>query len=132
MTFQVGNGISAADTDNIYEGNTMQNTWCMRWKYDANDLSVGPVDMKKESILFKTEAIQGVCEYAEDHFMFYGRQEHLFLVKNWKVIRRINDFDTKNINKYSLNPFPGFDLEKFPFIVSSGESTFNIICATNK
>ena len=58
MTFQVGNNrVTEEDTNNIYEGNTMQNTWCMRWKYDAKDLSVAPVDLKTQSILFKTEAI---------------------------------------------------------------------------
>ena len=58
---------------------------------------------------------------------FYGRQEHLFIVHNWKVVRRINDVDQKNINKYSINMFPGFDAEDFPFLVCSGESSFNIV-----
>lgn len=128
MTFQVGNGkVTEEDTDHIYQGNTMQNTWCMRWKFDAERLQVGPVDMKTNSILFKTEAIQGVCEYAPNKFIFYGRQEHLFLVDNWRVTKRINDPDSKNINKYSINMFEGFNLEAFPFIVTSGESTFNLV-----
>ena len=59
--------------------------------------------------------------------MFYGRQEHIFLVNNWKVTRRINDPDTKNINKYTYYQFPEFDEEDFPFVVSSGESTMNIV-----
>ena len=83
--------------------------------------------MKTESILFKVEAIQGVCEFAKNQFVFYGRQEHLFIVKDWKVVKRINDSDSKNINKYSINMFHGFDINNFPFIVTSGESTFNIL-----
>ena len=128
MTFQVGTGkVTEEDTDHIYQGNTMQNTWCMRWKFDAAKLKVGPCDMKTQSLLFKTEAIQGACEYAKNQFIFYGRQEHLFLVKDWEVTRRINDPDSKNINKYSLSPLEGFDLDTFPFVVTSGESTFNLV-----
>ena len=32
----------------------------------------------------------------------------------------------KNQNKYSIEPIPGFDIEKFPFLVCSGESSFNL------
>ena len=128
MTFQVGNGkVTSTDTDHIYQGNTMQNTWCMRWNFDGDRMKIAPANMKTQSILFKVEAIQGVCEYAKNEFVFYGRQEHLFIVKNWEVSRRINDNDSKNINKYSINMFHGFDLNDFPFIVTSGESTFNIV-----
>ena len=86
-----------------------------------------PYDMKNDSILFKTEAIQGVCEYAPNELALFGRQEHIFIVVDWEVKRRINDSDIKNINKYSLNRFYGFDKNDFPFIVSGGESTFNIV-----
>ena len=40
---------------------------------------------------------------------------------------KIDDPDGKNINKYAIVPFLGFDLKTFPFIVTSGESTFNIV-----
>ena len=90
-------------------------------------MTTAPRDMKRESILFKTEAIQGVCEFAPDEFALFGRQEHIFIVKDWEVKRRINDQDIKNINKYSLNRFYGFDKDSFPFIVSGGESTFNLV-----
>ena len=86
-----------------------------------------PYDMKNDSILFKTEAIQGICEYAPNELALFGRQEHIFIVVDWEVKRRINDADIKNINKYSLNRFYGFDKNDFPFIVSGGESTFNIV-----
>ena len=104
----------------------MQNTWCMRWHIKP-DNTVHPVDSKNESIHFKVEAVQGFLEYAPKKMVFYGRQEHIFLVHNWQVTRRINDPDTKNINKYTYYLFPEFDEEDFPFIVSSGESTMNIV-----
>ena len=59
--------------------------------------------------------------------IFYGRQEHLFIVHDWKVVLRIDDPDASNINKYSITPFAGFDLAKFPFVVTSGESSLNIV-----
>ena len=128
MTFQVGaTSVTNNDTNHIYQGNTMQNTWVMRWSFDGDRMTTAPRDMKRESILFKTEAIQGICEFAPDEFALFGRQEHIFIVKDWEVKRRINDQDIKNINKYSLNRFYGFDKDSFPFIVSGGESTFNLV-----
>ena len=126
MTFQTGTPKKEL-CDNIHIGSSMQNTWCMRWKLDEKDCTVAPVDSKKEAIWFKTEAIQGLVEFAPNKLCFYGRQAHLFIVEDWKVMKKIDDPDGKNINKYSFQVFPGFDLKNFPFIVSSGESSFNII-----
>ena len=66
MTFQVGaTSVTNNDTNHIYQGNTMQNTWVMRWSFDGDRMTTAPRDMKKESILFKTEAIQGICEFGK-------------------------------------------------------------------
>ena len=32
-----------------------------------------------------------------------------------------------NTDKYSFNVFPGFDEETLPFVVASGESSFNLV-----
>ena len=57
MTFQVGNGrVTDEMCANQYQGDTMQNTWCMRWHIKP-DNTVHPVDSKNESIHFKVEAV---------------------------------------------------------------------------
>ena len=58
--------------------------------------------------------------------VFYGRQEHVFLVDNWKVTKRINDPDTKNINKYTYYLFPEFDEENFPVSTSNEQTYCNV------
>lgn len=127
MTFQVGNDVVTEQMAvNQFVGNTMQNTWCMRWKLES-DCTISPINPKTESIHFKTEAVQGCCEFAPGKMIFFARQEHLFVVHNWKVVGVIRDRDTKNINKYSITPFPGFDANTFPFVVTSGDSTFNLV-----
>jgi len=126
MSFQTG-APKTELCDNVHNGDGMQNTWCMRWKLQENDCSVEPVDSKKEAIWFKKEAIQGICEYSPNKFCFYGRQAHLLIVEDWKVMRKIDDPNPGNINKYCFMVFPGFDLKTFPFIVSSGESSFNLV-----
>lgn len=59
--------------------------------------------------------------------IFYARQTNILLVSKWVVTKVIEDPNLKNINKYSFNSFPNFDLDNFPFVVVSGESTFNIL-----
>ena len=41
-------------------------------------------------------------------------------------MRRIEDSDAKNVHKYAIAVMPDFDPVKFPFLVCSGESSFNL------
>ena len=54
------------------------------------------VDKKEESILLKNEACQSICEYAPGKMAVYARPSHLFIIHDWKVMRRIDDSDAKN------------------------------------
>lgn len=89
-------------------------------------LQLMDVDKKEESIMFRSEACQGICEYAPNRMAIYARPAHLFIVHDWQVIRRIEDADAKNQNKYAIERMPGFDDVTFPFLVCSGESSFNL------
>ena len=51
----------------------------------------------------------------------------MLLMKVWEVMCRTNDPDSRNINKCSLISLEGYDLDMFPFVVTSGESTFNLV-----
>ena len=111
---------------NTYTGDSLSNTWIIRCRLDPSDNSLEAIDRYEESILFKTEACQGICEYAPNKMVMYGRPTHLFIVHNWQVIRKVQDADQKNQNKYAIDVMPGFDEQTFPFLVCSGESSFNI------
>ena len=127
MAFQTGsNVVTEQIAPNQYQGKTMQNTWVMRWKIES-DCSIKPVESKAESIHFNKEAIQGALEYAPKKMILFARQEHLFIVHNWRVVMLIKDPDIRNISKYSITPFLGFNEETFPFVVTSGESSINIV-----
>ena len=76
--------------------------------------------------MFRSEACQGICEYLPNKMAIYARPAHLFIVENWQVMRRIEDPDAKNVHKYAIAVMPDFDLVKFPFLVCSGESSFNL------
>ena len=98
----------------------------MRVELNQDCLQLIDVDKKHESILFKNEACQAICEYAPGKMAVYARPSHLFIVHDWKVIRCLYDSDSKNQNKYSIEPMPGFDIIKFPFLVCFGEGSFNL------
>ena len=127
LTFQIiNNDLNPRMCRHWYKGNASSNTWVMRCEINQETLELMDVDKKEESILLKNEACQAICEFAPNKMAIYARPAHLFIVHDWEVVRRIEDSDMKNQNKYSIEPIPGFDIEKFPFLVCSGESSFNL------
>ena len=51
----------------------------------------------------------------------------LLLVQDLKETRIITDPETKNYFKYWITPFPGFNLDTFPFLVTAGEKCFSLV-----
>ena len=51
----------------------------------------------------------------------------LMIIHNWKVIKIIEEPQVGNIQKYWMSPFPGFNLNDFPFVCLSGFESFNIL-----
>lgn len=51
----------------------------------------------------------------------------MFIIRDWQVAQKIDDPNESNIRKLSFNFFPGFSQESFPFLVVSGDSSFNLI-----
>ena len=49
------------------------------------------------------------------------------IVEDWKTTKIIKDSRSNNRLKQWLHPMPGFDVENFPFIISSGMESFNIV-----
>ena len=78
-------------------------------------------------MVFKNEACVAVCEYASNKMVFYATPTHLFIVHNWKVIMTVKDEVEKNTHKQFISPLPKFHEENFPFLLLSGESSFNIL-----
>ena len=51
----------------------------------------------------------------------------LLIVTDLNSVKLITDPDKGNMYKYWIAPFPGFNLDTFPFLVSAGSKTFSLI-----
>ena len=51
----------------------------------------------------------------------------LMIIDDWTVLHTIVDPVSGNTEKFWLSPLPSFDLQTFPFVVSSGNNTFNVV-----
>ena len=51
----------------------------------------------------------------------------MLIVKNWNKIHTIADPNPLNTGKNSILCLPNFHVETFPFLVSSGTHSFNLI-----
>ena len=62
----------------------------------------------------------------------YGQPSHnLFLLTDWQVILTVKDPFYKNINKNYIAALPGFDIQEFPFLLMSGDRSFNLLNVQN-
>ena len=76
--------------------------------------------MKNKAIYLKNELCQALFEFAPNQMILYAHLVHMFIIRNFKVTRKIDDPNMSNSYKFSFNVFPGFDEETFPFVVASG------------
>ena len=84
-------------------------------------------DTKKESLFLHFEVVKSVLEFAPDKLLVHVYPRDLLVVHDWTVTRRILDAAPGNITKNWLCPLPTFHEEDFPFVVSSGYETCNLI-----
>ena len=118
---------------NIHNGSSLpgKNTWVVRVSVDPDTFQLQAVNLETESMMFMNEACHAICEYKPNKMVIHATLTHLFIVNDWKVLHRIDDGDSKNREKHFISPIPNFDEVKFPFIITSGESSFNILNVNN-
>ena len=59
--------------------------------------------------------------------LLYIKAKDLLLAANGHITKRIEDPDEGNGQKFWFSPLPEFDVETFPFVISSGLETFKIV-----
>lgn len=59
--------------------------------------------------------------------MYADLSQDLLIVVDWKVIYEIGDNAPGNTEKFWHIPLPGFDIETFPFLMTSGKESYNLI-----
>ena len=85
-------------------------------------------DYTNSSILCKNEYVQACTEFGPKRLcIFADLSQYLLIVQDWKIIHEIVETDPGNTEKFWQFPLPGFDMEDFPFLISSGKESYNII-----
>ena len=113
----------------FYEGtrnNNNLNYWTVRATYDAKAKALSLVDTSKNSLTISKEQIIGTCQISPQHMLVHLFMKDLLLYENWEPVRRINEPDASNIEKYIL-PMESFDYEEFPFVILTGVRSLNIL-----
>ena len=62
-----------------------------------------------------------------DQLLVHVAPVDLLVIRDWQAVKRITCYSPMNKDKYCLEPLPGFDIEEFPFIVSSGRESISLI-----
>ena len=71
--------------------------------------------------------LEGVCAFPPDGILAFTYPCNFLVLRNWKVTNKIIDPVPGNARKFWLKPLPNFDIEHCPFIISSGNATYNIV-----
>ena len=97
-------------------------------KKEGTTLSLN--DVKNNSILIEGEKCGSVIEFAPRR-MLYSTDNHIFNLKDWKIIQTYENTVYSDIGNFGkmgfFLPLPGFDLESFPFIIVSARESIKII-----
>ena len=80
-------------------------------------------------MFLENQLIETVLEFAKNKMIIsLGLISYFLIIEDWLPLRRIHDVDKlSNFEKHYIQPLPEFDDELFPFLVSSGASTFTLI-----
>ena len=73
-----------------------------------------------------------MIEYADDRMLVHVAPTDLLIVIGGSVVSCLSDPNPGNHQKYWLEVLPGFDVEKFPFVVVSGCQSFNLVNVKEK
>ena len=85
-------------------------------------------DYANNSILCKNEYVQSCTEFGPNRLcIFADLSQYLLIVHDWKVIHEIAEPDPGNTEKFWQIPLPGFHMLDFPFLISSGKESYNLI-----
>ena len=74
-----------------------------------------------------SDEVTQVLEFAKNRMLLALYPSDLLIIHNWKINRKIVDQNTQNIEKYWLYKLPSFHQDSFPFVITSGSETFNLI-----
>jgi len=77
-------------------------------------------------MLIKNEYVKAVYAFSLNGLIVTLRID-LLILRNWTVIQYIKDPVPANIEKCWLSIPPFFDTDEFPFIITSGRVSYNLV-----
>ena len=78
-------------------------------------------------MLLKNEGVYSILEFAANRMIISVQLTDFLIAHDWQVVNCISDRNLGNTQKCWMALLPGFDQETFPFIISSGFESFNLI-----
>ena len=116
-----------ADTYDL-KGSSSTHAWLLKAKLigTGNHYEFTVDDPRKHSIIIMSSDITAVLEFAKDKLLV-AIDGILLIVHEWKVVKRVDEPSLTNSGIYWLAKMPGFDINTFPFCISQGSPTFNLI-----
>jgi len=115
-----------ADESNVSDDS---NSWIIRAKLKKTQSkwNIKIEAPETSSLKVQSDQITALLEFAENQMLIAIVGRSLLVVRDWKVINWVQEPSLVSSNIYWLVKIPGFDLDKFPFCVSQGSPTFNLI-----
>ena len=112
---------------NKYTGkNGKINHWLIKCSIDSNTLKLVCKDYKTQSMLFLSNTVKSVHEFAQNKLIIYN-DPSILICHDWEVIHTIDEVIPGNKDKFWISKMPFFDLQTLPFVVISGKEVFSLI-----
>ena len=79
-------------------------------------------------MILHNENIYAVYEFAKDKLIAYSNKSNdLLVMHEWEVIHVISDSKIRNTIKHWIRPLQGFNAEKLPLMLCSGNESYSLI-----
>lgn len=119
----------SVENKNVYQGGNWPNAdyWLVKCKFNLQDLSIELSNPTVNSVLLKKENVRAILEYALNKMLVHVSPKDLLIFHDWECVKLISEPSIGNIQKHWLCPFGDFDVESFPFVVTSGGESFSLV-----
>ena len=98
----------------------------MKCSFDSLAAKFVCKDPESNAMLIKNEYVKSICAFPPDGMIMHVSPTDLIVTRNWKVTKYIADPNSGNAFKFWLSILPVYDIDECPFVVSSGEVSFNL------
>ena len=99
----------------------------LRCQYNSIREKLEAPNYETETLLVESQYINQVLEFAKNRMLIVLDMTQLLVVHNWRIVHSFEDPSLQGRRGLWMCPMPYFNIDNFPFIVSSGRESINII-----